>query len=209
MRLIDRIGERYERLLVKERAPNASRTDTNARWRCVCDCGRMVIAYGQDLSKGKVKSCGCYNATRIRTHGMSRSKVSRIWIAMRNRCNNPDNAAYHNYGGRGIMADPSWDDFATFFADMGYPPKGSWLERKDNNGPYSKENCCWATPQEQLNNKRTNRMLTAFGRTQTIAQWSAELGVPWSTIRSRVDRYDWPHEAAVSEPKRQGRKLTE
>ncbi len=207
MKLTDRIGHRYERLLVIERAPNAGPKDTNARWWCRCDCGRMVLAYGQDLARSKVKSCGCLNAERIFKHGMSRTKLSRVWIAMRNRCENSENPAYKNYGGRGIKVDNRWNDFANFYADMGPCPKGHTLERKDNNGPYSKENCKWETMVVQLNNKRNNHLVTAFGRTQTIAQWAAETGIPWTNIRNRIDRLGWSPEAALKEPSRQGRKL--
>lgn len=207
MKLTDRIGHRYERLLVFERAPNASPKDTNARWKCRCDCGRLVIAYGQDLARSKVKSCGCLNATRILKHGMARTPIHRVWIAMRNRCEKPNNPAYHNYGGRGIKVDDRWQDFAQFYADMGSAPAGRSLERIDNNGPYSKENCRWATGVEQHNNKRTNRTLTAFGKTQTIAQWSAETGIPWTTIRRRLDWSGWTVEQALTEPRRPGRKL--
>jgi hypothetical protein len=204
MRLIDRKDEKYDRLLVIERAPNASPTDTNARWFCRCDCGRTTIAYGQDLQKGKIKSCGCLNASRIFKHGASRSQVYRVWVEMRNRCNNPTNWAYHNYGGRGIKVDPKWNDFSVFITDMGQRPKCATIEREDNNGPYCKENCRWATHKEQHNNKRTNRLLTAFGRTQSVAQWADEIGLPWTTIRGRIEKYGWSVEDAVSRPKQQG-----
>ncbi len=207
MRLIDRTGLKYARLLVVNRAANASETDTNARWHCKCDCGRMSVAYGRDLETGKVKSCGCLSAERNYKHGAARTKVYRVWIAMRNRCQNPTNPSYKNYGGRGITVDPSWENFAVFSQDMGERPKGHSLERKDNNGPYSKENCIWATSKIQHNNKRTNRFLTAFGRTLTFAQWGDEYGIPWTTIRARIERYGWPIEDAVSRPQQQGIKL--
>ena len=207
MRLIDRRDERYERLLVIDRAPNASATDTNARWFCRCDCGKPVIAYGQDLASGRDKSCGCLSADRARKHGQSKTPVYRVWVAMRSRCRLASDPAFGNYGARGIYVDERWEDFSVFLADMGPRPKGATLERKDNNGPYSKDNCRWATHREQHNNKRTNRMLTAFGRTQTVAQWAAETGLPWTTIRERLDRNGWPVEAALTEPRRPGRKL--
>ncbi len=207
MRLIDRRDERYERLLVIDRAPNASAKDTNARWFCKCDCGKPVIAYGQDLASGRIKSCGCLSADRARKHGASKTQLYRVWVAMRSRCRTPSDCAYKNYGGRGITVDPRWEEFSVFLADMGPRPKGATLERKDNDGPYSKDNCRWATHREQHNNKRTNRMLTAFGRTQTVAQWAAETGLPWTTIRSRLDRFGWPLESALTEPRRPGRKL--
>lgn len=206
MRLIDRRGERYERLVVIERAPNAGPKDTNARWVCRCDCGRAVIAYGQDLAREKFKSCGCLNAERITKHGMATLPVYRVWIQMRSRCRNPNDDSFHNYGGRGIMVCPEWENFGTFHKDMGPRPKGCTLDRIDNNGPYSKENCRWATYKEQLNNRRNNRMLTVFGRTQTFSQWADECGIPWTTLRSRIERYGWPLEQAVTLARRPGRK---
>lgn len=207
MRLIDRRGERYERLLVIERAPNAGPKDTNARWSCRCDCGRTVVAYGQDLAREKVKSCGCFSADKAFKHGMSKTKIHSVWTSMRDRCKNPNNPSFQNYGARGIAVCPEWEEFTVFYADMGTPPSGGTLERKDNNGPYSKANCCWVTRKEQLNNRRTNRMLTVFGRTQTFAQWADECGIPWTTLRSRIERYGWPLEQAVTLKQQPGRKL--
>lgn len=206
MKLIDRKGERYERLTVIDRAPNASKRDTNARWVCRCDCGRSIIAYGMDLRKEKVKSCGCLNAERIHKHGMSRTLIYGVWKQMFQRCRNPKDPSFHNYGGRGINVDQNWERFENFYRDMGTPPPKHSLERKNNNGPYSKENCVWATAKQQRNNTRFNRYLTAFGRTQTIGQWSAEFGNPWKRIRSRIEKFCWTPEDAVSLPLQQGRK---
>lgn len=197
MRLIDRIGERYDRLIVIGRAPNKSATDTNARWICRCDCGRQTVVYGQDLQRGKVRSCGCWNAEKRVKHGMSRTITYRTWKAMLQRCENPDNESYCNYGGRGIYVSEEWHSFEAFYADMGDKPPKMSLERIDNNGPYSKGNCKWATMKQQLNNRRINRSITAFGRTQTISQWAEETGLKWHTIRDRIDRHKWPVEKAL------------
>jgi len=199
MRLIDRIGHRYERLLVVARAPNASETDTNARWNCKCDCGRMVVAYGQDLAKGKVKSCGCLNAERIFKHGKSRTLTYGVWKQIFQRCENPKSEAYKNYGARGIKVDPVWRDFTIFVADMGECPEGMTIERIDNNGPYCKSNCKWATMKVQQNNSRRNRRLTAFGREQTLSQWAEEFNVPRDRIKARL-RYGWTLEMALTAP---------
>lgn len=199
MRLIDRMGRRYERLVVTARAPNASATDTNARWFCRCDCGRMITAYGQDLAKGKVKSCGCLNAERIFKHGRSRTQVYQVWKDMFQRCENPDNHAYKNYGARGITVDLVWRDFDVFIRDMGEPPLGHTIERKDNDGPYCKDNCRWATMKDQRNNTRKNRLITAFGRTQNVTQWATELGIPRDRLHARL-RYGWDAERALTEP---------
>ena len=199
MRLIDRIGQRYDRLLVVARAPNASERDTNARWNCKCDCGRMVLAYGQDLARGKVKSCGCLNAERIFKHGKSRTLTYNVWKQIFQRCENPKSPSYKNYGARGITVDPSWRDFETFVADMGDCPEGFSIERVNNNGPYCKSNCEWATSKTQRNNTRRNRRLKAFGREQTLMQWVEEFNVPWDRVRSRL-RYGWTLEQALTEP---------
>lgn len=198
MRLIDRTGKRYERLLVVARAPNASASDTNARWHCKCDCGRMVTAYGQDLAKGKHKSCGCLNATQHFKHGRAGTRIYQVWKQIFQRCENPNSDAYKNYGARGITVDPSWRDFEIFIKDMGECPDGMSIERINNDGPYCKDNCKWATMKMQQNNSRHNLRLRAFGREQTLAQWVDEFKIPRDRVRSRL-RYGWTLERALTE----------
>lgn len=200
MKLIDRIGERYGRLLVTERAPNKSEKDTNARWKCVCDCGGQSIQYGQDLKKGKVVSCGCWNDEKRHKHGMARTAVYHVWQQMIQRCENPNERAYHNYGGRGIKVCERWKTFENFIADMGVRDKGYSLDRIDNDGNYEFSNCRWATTKQQLNNRRNNRILELNGERMTIGEWADKLGIKWDTIRSRVDRYGWTIEKALTTP---------
>lgn len=195
--LIDRTGQRYERLTVTGRAENYR---GNAQWHCACDCGRMVIALGNDLARGKVKSCGCYNAERIVTHGMSRTPVNGVWRSMLQRCENPKDASYGNYGGRGITVCEEWHDFERFVADMGVRPKGFSIDRIDNDRGYCKENCRWASTKQQLNNRRNNRVVELEGRKQTIAEWAAEKGIDWHVLRGRIDRYGWSIEEALTTP---------
>lgn len=102
------------------------------------------------------------------------TKAYRSWRAMRSRCLNPKHAAYPYYGGRGITIDPRWDDFANFLADMGERPDGMTLDRKESSGNYCKNNCRWATKEEQQNNTRFNRMITAFGETKTASEWARD-----------------------------------
>lgn len=195
------------RLTVIGRAPNAQNAkDTNARWYCKCECGKIVVAYGQDLKRGKVKSCGCLNAERIRKHSMSRTGIYNIWKGIRSRCRNPTEKAYPHYGGRGISVDPAWESFDVFLRDMGNRPRGSWIERVDNSGNYCKVNCRWATPTVNGRNRRNNHLVTAYGKTQPISQWAEQSGLDWYTIRSRL-RYGWPPEDAVSRAPQPGKKL--
>lgn len=199
MRLIDRIGHRYSRLLVIERAPNRGGGDTNARWLCRCDCGRAVVAYGQDLARGKVKSCGCMNAERIMRHGMARTVSYRAWQQMLQRCENPNNVRFGRYGGRGIKVCERWRDYPAFLADMGDRPKGYTIERINNDGDYEPGNCRWATIQEQADNTSRTVRLTYNGKTMNVTQWAAETGIPRPTIYTRL-RNGWSAEQILSQP---------
>ena len=121
-----------------------------------------------------------------RTHGMARTKVYRIFCRAKERCENPNNDSYKYYGGRGIRF--LWNSFEQFFAEMGHPPHGATLDRVNNDGDYAPGNCRWATKTEQQNNRRSNRLLTAFGRTQTIAQWARDFSISDPTLRGRLRR---------------------
>ena len=193
MKLIDRTGDRYARLTVIDRAPNRGGKDQNARWVCRCDCGETVTAYGQDLARGKVKSCGCWNDERIaaighgnRTHGMTGTRAYRIWSGMLSRCHNPRTHQWAYYGGRGIKVVPRWQKFENFLSDMGYPPEGTSLDRIDSNGNYEPENCRWASRAEQSANRRQVRMLTHNGITLSVHGWAAALGISPTTMRGRI-----------------------
>lgn len=201
MRLIDRVGERYDRLVVLARAPNKSASDTNARWACQCDCGRMTIAYGQDLARGKVRSCGCWNAERIKTHGMSRKRVYILWKAMKQRINNEKSTKRHIYDG--LEYDPVWEDFDKFYEDMGDPPSNRHtLDRKDGAKGYSKENCRWATYREQNLNTTRNHYLEFDGKRMTITEWAEALKIDRKVLFTRVCTYGWTAERALTQPVR-------
>lgn len=107
------------------------------------------------------------------------------WINLFGRCENPNNPAYGDYGGRGIKVCSRWYDFDVFVTDMGVRPEGSTLNRIDNNGHYEKDNCEWAAPAAQQRNKRSNALLTYRGETKTIAEWSEVSGVPAQRLAQR------------------------
>ena len=120
---------------------------------------------------------------------MKRNKVLGVWRSMHNRCYNSRQQAYKNYGGRGIFVADRWhgpEGFIKFVEDMGLPPADCSIDRIDNNGPYSPENCRWATKVEQAANKRNNRLITANGQTKPMAQWAKDLGCSPSAILHRI-----------------------
>jgi len=118
---------------------------------------------------------------------------------MKARCGNPNADAYHDYGARGITVCDAWMDFGAFHADMGEPPPGSTLERRDNALGYSPENCVWASRTEQGRNKRNNRLLTIGGETLPMSAWAERYGVKIGTIHRRL-KTGWSPMAAVLTP---------
>ena len=143
---------------------------------------------------------------RNQTHGLSRlhKQTYQCWKDMRQRCNNPNNTDYKNYGARGIVVCSRWDDFSAFFADMGPRPDGMTLDRINTNGPYYPENCRWATPETQANNKRTNNRITINGETKTLEQWARASGLGNSRVRYRLRVGYSPVEALTLEDMRVG-----
>ncbi len=126
---------------------------------------------------------------------------------MWSRCTNPKDPYFDAYGGRGIGVCRRWERFEDFFTDMGKRPSSKHsLERKNNNLGYSKSNCRWATAKEQGNNRRTGRLLTLNGKTQTVANWAREVGMLSRTIRYRIDVMGWPAEKALTTPFQRKRK---
>ena len=133
---------------------------------------------------------------------MSKTKTYSSWVSMKSRCCNPNNTDWHHYGGRGVKVCERWlNSFEAFLEDMGETLKGMSIDRIDNDGDYSPENCRWATLAEQCNNRRTNHIIEANGKAQNIAQWAKELGVCSSALSGRLNR-GWSAEDAVNTPAR-------
>ena len=129
------------------------------------------------------------------------ARIYRIWVGMKNRCQNPNNYSYHNYGGRGIKVCPEWQDYQTFLdwsLAHGYAD-GLSIDRIDNEGDYCPENCRWATRREQNCNTRQNHFLTYKGKTQTISQWAEDVGLDYSALKQRINS-GWPVEKALITP---------
>lgn len=147
-------------------------------WRCACACGGESVVPTGSLTQGLTKSCGCsrHKWSSEHTRSSAYSRFKHMW----SRCGNPTNPEWKNYGGRGIYPCHRWIEFKNFHADMGDCPLGLSLERKDNNGPYEKSNCVWATPREQALNRRVTKLVTLYGTTLCVKDWAKLFGVKYS-----------------------------
>lgn len=132
-------------------------------------------------------------------HGMSSTPEYLIWCGIRARCCKPGHRAYPRYGGRGIVLCERWQAFETFLSDMGMRPSPKHsVDRIDNNGSYSPENCRWATTKEQNSNSRHNRMVSYSGQTLTVDQWSKKLNISRLVLTKRLNS-GWSIERAFTE----------
>ncbi len=193
---VDLHGRRFGRLEVIARHVENSRHQ-KAQWECLCDCGTTKVIDSGSLVSGKTLSCGCYHRERtaevgrsIVTHGMKNSSEYNVWNHMRQRCNNPNNISYSNYGGRGITVCDRWlNSFEAFYADMGPRPSAEHsIERRDVNGHYEPSNCYWATNDIQQNNRRNNVHYEFEGDKLTAAQISRRTGIERHRVGYRMDR---------------------
>jgi hypothetical protein len=189
---IDLTGQPFGRLTVIGKCG----TDKSRRtiWKCQCICGRLKNAIRRDLESGHTKSCGFYRndclRDRILNHGKSDSPEYNIWQLMKNRCLNPKDKSFEHYGGRGITVCDRWlESFENFYVDMGQRPSPNHtLDRIEVNGPYSPNNCQWASQEQQANNTTRNVFISHLNKTQTLAQWSVELEINYKTLNNRYNR---------------------
>lgn len=203
----DITGRKYGKLTVIGIAGKGK--DGRILWDCLCECGNHIFAKYNALENGRVKSCGCLKAERIgnlnKTHGESGSRLWRVWVAMRRRCNNKNDK---DYGGRGIRVCEEWDNnfssFKEWAYEHGYDENAAFMQctidRIDVNGDYCPENCRWVDIKVQVNNSRHNHCVTYKDETHNLKQWSEILGVNYRLLVDRIDVLGWPIEDAFTIP---------
>ena len=210
---VNPIGQIFHRLTIVSRHPQNT-SDGKSRWICSCSCGNTTVVALRDLRKGKTRSCGCLKTEMLHSdgrkqhldvirstkHGMYNTSEYRIWQNMKKRCYSEKSKGYPDYGARGITVCDEWkESFEAFYRDVGpRPSPHHTLDRRDNDKGYDKENCRWATWEEQANNRRNNIFHVYQGVARTLAGWIKEFNLDYQQAYSRYYQYGWTIEEIIA-----------
>lgn len=188
-------GQKFGRLTVIELL--SERKNAEKVYRCKCDCGNYTNVRSGSLKQGLTRSCGCLGREQViscnTTHGKRYTRIYGIWKTMKTRCNNKNSPKYKNYGSRGIVVCDEWrNDFEAFYnwaMNNGYRDDLS-IDRIDNDGNYSPDNCKWSTPKQQVRNRRNTVCLTYNRETKSLAEWCEILNLNYHTVYDR-HKHGW------------------
>lgn len=207
-KLKDLTGQRFGKLIVIERAENYVQPNgqKKTQWHCKCDCGNEIITVGYNLTRGVCTSCGCVRIERLvqmnKTHGKSNHILFSKWEHMKDRCYNPKDKRYKNYGGRGIKICDEWlNSFESFYEwslENGYQD-GLSIDRIDVNGNYEPNNCRWTTWDVQCNNRTNNVYIEYNGEIKTLKQWCDILNIDYKKAHNRIHKLKWDAKRAFEE----------
>lgn len=197
--LNDLAGQRFGRLVVLGRGKNTMSPAGYALhyWECRCDCGAVKEVMNKALVAGDVNSCGCLRkelaAAKCYKHGGTNTPEYNVWFKMKARCSDKKDKRYADWGGRGIRVCERWSKFENFISDMGQRPSDLHsIDRIDNNGNYSPENCRWATHAEQHANKRGLLLVPLNGKEVSFSVYCRELGLNYRRSLFRYSQLGWP-----------------
>ncbi len=202
-------GEKFNYLTILEEVPSKNK-DGRPYYLCLCDCGNTREVSQNNLRTGQVKSCGCYKLktpSNLR-HGKSSHPLYDVYLAIKQRCFNPQNKAYKDYGGRGIVMEEPWlssfDSFYTWCLNHKYK-KGLQLDRRDNNGPYAPWNCRFVTRRENMRNTRRAFIVEYGGIKQSLYDLYKKVKPPlkYLTVYNRITVLGWDIEKALTEGSKQ------
>lgn len=193
-------GTKFGRWVVLRDYPNVT---TSEKVECRCICGVVLSVNLSNMRQGFSQSCGCLKADLRAKHSRSKDPVYLVFMAMRQRCYNPNAQNFYRYGGRGITVCDRWlanDGFNNFIADMGERPPGMTIERKNNDLGYTPDNCEWAPRKTQYANRSSNNYIEFRGERLTITEWAERIGLATPNLISRLNILKWPLERALTEP---------
>lgn len=196
-RLNDLTGQKFGKWTVLYQAESYvdKRGHTHRKWHCICECSKRTEkdVLEATLKNGTSTSCGCKRGESNRKHGLSNTRIKKIYYNMRSRCYNENTPKYKNHGGRGIGMCDEWlgknglINFYNWSMSNGYSEELT-LDRIDNDGNYEPNNCRWTNYGEQNRNKRDNVYITINGVTKIMQDWANEYGISESTIHSRIEK---------------------
>lgn len=197
---IDLTGQRYGRLVVIELC-NYKSAGGRVQWVCKCDCGNTLVVTRAHLRSGETTSCGCLRLELLKTrsikHGMHGTRIYNIHRKIKERCTRPGTTKYAEYGGRGITIVEEWLDFSNFheWAKLNGYEEHLTIERINNDGPYSPENCKWATVDEQNKNRRNTKKYTINGETKLVPGWAEYYEINKQLLYYRIKKGESIEEA--------------
>lgn len=181
---------------------------TRRKFLCECDCGCRVAVIVNNLKTGNTTSCGCIqrktaadNGRKAAKHSMARTRTYQCWDRMIQRCTNESRESYARYGGRGVSVCEKWRrSFIAFLDDMGERPSSRHsIDRIDNDGDYTPDNCRCATVTEQARNKSNNVLISHNGATRCVSEWAAIVGIGCHVLYGRLRR-GWSATDALTTP---------
>lgn len=203
----------------------------HAMWLCKCSCkyGTITAVQGKHLKNGKSTKCVyCSREEKIMLLEYKnkqnkkniiiseeelkikkqKKRLHSIWGNMKDRCFNKNSDRYYRYGGRGVSICDEWmifDNFYNWALNNGYQDNLT-IDRVNNDGNYTPDNCRWADNITQANNKSNNNVLTYNGESHTLREWSRLIGIDSRTIFKRINRDGWTLEDALNKPIRKVKK---
>ena len=196
-------GEKFGRLTIVAKQAGKS-ADGRTLYLCKCECGNTLLVPANRLKNGNTKSCGCLKRDKgieaNTTHGLSKTRLYRIWGSMIDRCERKGCERYSRYGGRGITVCKEWRNNFQAFYDWamanGYNPNAKFgectIDRINTDGNYEPSNCKWVTNKEQANNKECTCRLEHNGECHTLKEWATITGISYNTIHKRFRRGETP-----------------
>lgn len=201
---MDLTGKTFGRLTVIDRV--GYNKHKSVLWRCACECGKEVVVPTGSLTSGNTQSCGCLHNDLLRvrrtSHGLTKTRLYKIWTAMKARCYDINNISYKYYGALGIGVCNGWrNDFVAFYdwaMEHGYD-RHLTIDRIDNTKDYAPSNCRWISLKAQQSNRKSNHIISYNGKTQTLSQWAEELGISRHVLSARICSYNWDVERAFTQ----------
>lgn len=204
MKLNIEAGQKFGRLITLERDYSKGTHDT--WWRCRCDCGNLTSVRSSHLYHGRAQSCGCIRTERLikmhYKHGQSGTSIHNVWMSMHERCKNPNSTVYDRYGGRGIKVCDEWREFTPFFywaKSNGYR-EGMTIDRINNDGNYSPDNCRWVDMKAQCRNRSNTYYVCFRGEMIPLISLCDKYNISYQTARQRIKKLHWNVEDAVTIP---------